>query len=134
HALDPGFAQPADGGAVRAVDLDGEQIIAADPHAPGAVKLAHGAIIEHEYGIGRIVRGSLVRLTVLGNALRDIGVAVGNQALDITEQVADDILPMAEHIDHDAAPVGQSVIPTRALGRLVVDVTGEDPVTELAAD
>ncbi len=54
--LGPAFAQGAgDGAAVGAVDLEGEQVVAADADGPRGVEVGDDAAVELEGGVGGIV-------------------------------------------------------------------------------
>ena len=62
--LDAALAQAGDGAAVRAVDLELDELVAVDAHAPRRVDLGDDAAVELEDRVGRVVGGRLVRLAV----------------------------------------------------------------------
>src|SRR6185369_16264018 len=74
--LAPAFLQPGDGRAVRAVDLEGQQVVAAHARRPRHVDVRDYAstwlaAIELEGREGRVVAVGLVGLARLVPALRD---------------------------------------------------------------
>ena len=131
--LGPALAQANDGGATGAVHLHGEEVVAADADVPRGVELADDAGLGFEQGVGAVVGGAGVGLAVFTDALGDVGGGMGEDVGDLAEQVIDDVAPVAVHVDDDAAAVFAAVVPARALGGLVVNVAGENPVAELAA-
>ena len=125
------LCQAGDRRAVRAVDLEGDEVVAIDARLPGRVDLRHHAALQHEGGVGGVLGGRLVGLSVLVPALGDVGGAEAAQALDGAEHVVEHVAPVAEHIEDDAAAVLAAIVPGRPLDRLQVAL--EDPVAELAA-
>jgi hypothetical protein len=53
--LHPAFAQADDGAAVRAIDLHGQQVVAAHAHGPGAVELADHTAFALKGGVAGVV-------------------------------------------------------------------------------
>ena len=129
--LDLALAQARDRAAVRAVDLQLEQLVAIDAHAPRRVQLHDQTAVELEHR----VRGVLGRRLVLGARLVDAGGNVRGADREHgahgSEHVVQDVAPVREHVADDAAAVLAAVVPRRPL-RLRVR-PGIDPVAELAA-
>ena len=71
--LDAAVAQARDRGALGAVDLELDQLVAVDADRPGGVDLGDGAALELEDAVGGVVGGGVVGLAVLVPALRDVG-------------------------------------------------------------
>ena len=125
-------AQSGHRAALRAVDLQRQEIIAADPHAPRRIELQRRAVLQLEDGIRGIVGRGRVGPALLVGAAVDVDRAQGHQRADLAEQVVDHVAPVAEHVDHDPAAVFLAVVPARPLAGLIEAV--ENPVAELAAD
>src|SRR6185312_8225919 len=134
EALDPCLPQPGDAGAAGAVNLNGQQIVAPHAGTPARIELAERAVLEAEDRVSRVVGGRLVWLSIFGDPLGDVGAAAGDQRLNRAKQVVDHVSPVAEHVDNDSAAVFLAVIPAWALRGLVLNLSAEDPVAELAAD
>src|SRR5262249_54422613 len=115
-----------------AVDLEGHEIVAADPHAPGRVHVRDHIILKLEGGVGGIIGIGIVGLAVLVHPLRDMRRAKAAYGLHPAEEIVEDITPVAEHIENDAAAFGFLVVPAWTLRRLS-PIAFEHPVTELAA-
>src|ERR1035437_10301846 len=134
--LCPAVAQTGDSGALGAIDLDGEQVVAAHADGPGRIEVGdYGTAavfsVDLEGGVGGIVGGACVRLAGFVPAGGDVrGTQAGN-GLHRSEEVVEDVAPVAEHVDDDAAAGFLAVVPG---GALYGDgVALEDPVAELAA-
>ena len=95
-------------------------------------KLIIDAIFEFEGGVGGVVSGAFVRLSLLIDAFGDVGGSETGDGLYFAEEVVEDVAPMAEHVDDDAAVVFLAIVPGRALGW--DGVAFEYPVSELASD
>src|SRR5699024_7972827 len=128
---DAGSVQAHDGGALGAVDLELDQLVAVHAHVPAGVHLHHGAALEAEHAVGGVVGRGGVLLALLVPAARDVGGGLGVDVLDAAEQLLDDVVPVREHVRDDAAAVLAAVVPGGALGALPVPLV--HPVAELAA-
>src|SRR5690606_27873687 len=53
--LNPAFAEADDGGTFGAVDLHGEQIVAADANGPGTVEMANNSVVQFESGVSGVI-------------------------------------------------------------------------------
>src|SRR5690606_24367914 len=105
EALGLAVAQAGDGGAVGAVNVQGEQVVAIDAGGPGGVEVEDGAVVQLEGRVGGVVGGALVFLAGFVPTLGDVGGAEAGEALDVAEEVLDVILPVADHVHDDAAVV-----------------------------
>ena len=130
--LDPALAQAGDRAAGGAVDLQLEQLVAVDAHAPRRVHLHDRPVLDLERGVGRVLGGDRVRVALLVGPLRDVDRPERRHGAHRPEQVVEHVAPVAEHVDDDPAAVLLAVVPARALRP--GDRAGEDPVAELAAD
>ena len=131
RGLDLALAQAGNRGAVRAVDLQLEQLVAVHAHAPGRVHLHDQAAVELEHRVGGVLGGRVVGLAVLVDALRDVGRADRADRAHGAEDVVEHVAPVREHVADDPAPVLGAIVPRRPL-RLRLR-PGIDPVAELAA-
>ena len=135
HArLDAAVGQAGDRRAVRAVDLEGDEVVAAHARRPRHVDLRDHRLavaLELARRVGGVVGGRLVGLAGLVPALRDVRRAEAGHRLHLAEQVVEHVAPVAHHVEDDAAAVFAAVVPRRALDRLQVAL--EHPVAELAA-
>ena len=129
--LDPAAEQACDGAAVRAVDLELDELLAVDPHRPAGVELRDHASGQLEHRVGRVVGGRRVGRPRLVDPGGDVRRRARVHRLDATEEVLQHVVPVREHVLDDAAAVFGAVVPARPLGGL--PVTFEDPVAELAA-
>src|SRR5690606_37045730 len=129
--LGEAFVQARNGGAVRAVDLEGDEVVAAYADVPAGIDVGDNATFELEGGVSRVVRIGDVGLALLVDALRDMGGAEAAHRLHLAEQVVEHVAPVAEHGEDDAAAIGLAVVPRRALRWLPVAL--EHPVSVLAA-
>src|ERR1035437_979546 len=132
--LRPAMAQAGDSGALGAIHLDGEQVVAAHADGPGRIEVGdYGAAFafDLEGGVCRIVGGARVGFAGFVPAGRDVGGAEAGDSLHRSEQVVEDIAPVAEHVDDDAAAILLAIVPG---GALYGDgIALEDPVAEFAA-
>ena len=117
---------------MRAIDLEGHEIVAADADVPARIDVGDDAALELEGGIGRVVGIGGVAVALLVDALGNMRGAEAADRLHLAEQVVEHVAPVAEHIEDDAAAIGLAVVPARALRRLA-PVALEHPVAELAA-
>src|SRR6185295_4140549 len=117
--------------AERAVNLEGDEVVAIDARDPAHVDMGDDAALEAEGGVGGVVGRGLIFLALLVETLGDIGVADADYALDLAKEVVEHVTPVADHVEDDAAAVFAAVIPRRALRFLPAAL--EHPVTELAA-
>ena len=119
--------------ALGAVDLHGQEVVAADAHGPGRVEGDDDAVGQLEGGVGGVIRGAGVGFAALVDARFHVRGAQAGDGLDLAEEVVDHVAPVAEHVADDAAVVFFAVVPARPLrrdgGRAV-----EDPVAELPPD
>ncbi|CAK7284401.1 hypothetical protein SGPA1_30274 [Streptomyces misionensis JCM 4497] len=129
--LDAALAQPRDGRALRAVDLELHQFVAVDADRPGGVDLRDRTAVQLEDAVGGVVGGGGVGLAVLVPAPRHVGRGQRLDGGDAAEQLVQHVLPVREHVDDDAAAVLGAVVPGGTLGLLPVAL--EDPIAELAA-
>ena len=129
--LDAAAEQARDGAAVRAVDLELDELLAVDAHGPAGVDLRDHAAVELEDPVGGVVRGRGVGGARLVDAGGDVGDGPGVHRLDPSEEVLQHVVPVREHVDDDPAAVLGAVVPARPLRGL--PVAFEDPVAELAA-
>ncbi len=116
---------------MRAVDVEGDEIVAAYPGAPGRIDLRDHAALELEGGIGGVVGVGLVGLAGLVDTAGNMRRAEAAHGLHLAEEVVEHVAPVAEHIEDDAAAILLAVVPARALRGLPVAL--EHPVAELAA-
>ncbi len=130
--LHPALAQTRDGGAARAVHVQGEEVVAAHARGPRAPELRDDPALQLEGGVGRVVGGGVVPAAPLVPALRDLRHAQRRHRLHLAEEVVEDVAPVREHVEDHPAPVLLAVVPRRPLRR--DDVALEDPVAELPAD
>src|SRR5690606_35259160 len=86
------IAQAGDSGAVRAVNVQRQQVVAVNAGRPRGVEVADHAIGQLKRRVSGVVRGALVGLAVLIPALRDVGRAQAGETLDVTEEILDHIL------------------------------------------
>ena len=103
---------------MRAIDLEGHEIVAADADAPARIDLGDHAALELEGGIGRVIGVGVVGVALLVDAARDVRGAQAPDGLHFAEQVVEHVAPVAQHIEDDAAALGLAVVPARALRRL----------------
>ena len=129
--LDVTLAQAANSGAVRAIDLQREEVVAANAHRPARVEVCDDAVLEFKGGIGRVIGGALVGLALFVDTLRNVGRTKAGNGLHFAEEIVEHIAPVAKHVDDDAAIIFFAVVPARALGHDVVAF--ENPVTEFTA-
>ena len=87
--------------------------------------------LEFEGGIGGIIGGGFVGVTVFVPALGDMGHGVAGHRLDRGDHVVEHVAPVAEHVRDHAAAVLLAVVPRRALRRHPVPF--EDPIAEFTA-
>ena len=125
-ALQPGHRR-----AMRAVDLERHQVVAAHAHGPRTVDMRDHAALQLESGVGRIVGGGPVLPAVFVPAHGNVRRAHAADAFHLAKQVIEHVAPVAEHVENDAAAAFLAVVPARALRRLPVAL--EHPVAELAA-
>src|SRR5205085_9143080 len=130
--LHDAILQAGDRRAERAVDLEGDEVVAVGPRRPGHVDVGDDAALEEEGGVGRVVGGRLVGAAVLVDALGDVGRAEAGDRLHLAEEVVEHGATVADHVEAHAAAVLGAVVPGRALGGLP-PIALEDPVAELAA-
>ena len=133
--LRPAVGQAGDGGAQRAVDMEGREVVTPHARGPRAVDLRDHRPVragEFEGGVRRIVGSGRVFASLLVPALRNVRGAEATHAADLAKQVVEHVAPMAQHVDDDAAVVLLAVVPRRPLCRLPVAL--EHPIAELAAD
>src|SRR5262249_8324146 len=116
----------------RAVDLEGEEIVAAHPGAPRPVDLHDDATVQFESRIGRIVGRRRIGAALLVEARRNMGRAQTTDGFELAEEVFEHVTPVREHVDDVAAPVCFAVVPGWPLRRLPVAL--EHPIAELAAN
>lgn len=83
--------------AMCAVDLEGDEVVAADANGPGGIDLRDRAAFELEGRIGRIVRVAIIGLALLVDALADMSGAEAGDSLDLPEQIVEHVAPVAEH-------------------------------------
>ncbi len=88
-----------------AVDLEGDEVVAADADGPGRVDLGDDAALELEGGVGGVVGVGGVALALLVDALGDMRGAEAADGLDLAEEVVEHVAPVAEHVEDDAAAV-----------------------------
>ena len=112
--------------------MNREQVIAANAGTPGTVELNHSSVFEKEHGVGRIIGRAVKRGAIFGSAFRKICCTVGNKTLHGAEYIIDHIAPVAEHINHHAPPILGTVVPTRALGGLIIVHSCKYPIPEVA--
>src|ERR1039458_5873882 len=132
--LRPAVAEAGDGGALGAIHLDGEQVVAAHADGPGRIEMGHDAAVfpfDLEGGVGRIVGRAIVGLARFFPAGGDVGGAEAGDGLDGSEEIVEDVAPVAQHVDDDAAAVFLAIVPGGALGGHRVAL--EDPIAEFAA-
>src|SRR5262249_10578336 len=98
----PAFLQAGARRAMGAVDVEGNEIVAAHARAPRAVDVSDDAAVELEGAIGGVVDIGLVRLAVLVPALGNMRGAEAGYAFDVAEQVVGHVTRMAEPVDDDA--------------------------------
>ncbi|CAH1690697.1 hypothetical protein CHELA40_50002 [Chelatococcus asaccharovorans] len=120
------------GRAMRAVDLESDEIVALHAHGPGGVDLGDDAALELEGRIGGVVGIGGIGLSVLADTRRDVGGAKAGDGFDLAEEIVEDVAPVAEHVEDDAAAIALAIVPARSLRRLA-PVTLEHPVAEFAA-
>ena len=130
-ALRPALRQAGHCAAMRAIHVEGDEVVAADPGGPGGVDLRDDPALQLERRVGRVVGVGLVGVALLVVAHRDVRGAEAGHGLRFAEEVVEQVAPVAEHIEDNAAAVGFLVVPGRALGRL--QVTFEHPIAEFAA-
>src|SRR5579872_5408471 len=129
--LDHAVGQSGDRRAMRAVDLESDEVVAVDPRHPAHVDVCDHAALEAERRVSRIVGGRLVFLVLLVPALGNVSVADADHAFDLTKEIVEHVAPVADHVENDAPAVFRAVIPRWPLRFLPVAL--EHPVTELAA-
>jgi hypothetical protein len=129
--LDAAAAQARDGAAVRAVDVELDQLGPVDAGGPGGVDLRDDAAFEFEDGVRRVVGGGGVGPAVLVHAGRDVRGGLGVDRLHRGDEVVEDVTPVREHVQDHAAAVLGPVVPARALRGLPVAL--EYPVAEVDA-
>src|SRR5690606_19111973 len=83
--LGEALVQAGNGGAVRAVDLEGDEVVAAYADVPAGIDMGDNAAFELEGGVGRVVRIGDVGLALLVDALRDVGGAEAAHRLHLAE-------------------------------------------------
>jgi DNA-binding GntR family transcriptional regulator len=132
--LDFAAAQAGDGGAFGAVDLNGQEVIAAHTDVPGAIEMAKNTVFQFKSGVGAIVGGACIHVAVFVDPFRNMNGAGGRNGFHFAEQIVDEIAPVTEHIHHHATPVFFAVVPGGTLGRLLRYEAFEDPVAEFATD
>ena len=130
-ALRPALRQAGHCAAMRAIHVEGDEVVAADPGGPGGVDLRDDPALQLERRVGRVVGVGLVGVALLVVAHRDVCGAEAGHGLRFAEEVVEQVAPVAEDIEDNAAAVGFLVVPGRALGRL--QVTFEHPIAEFAA-
>ena len=129
--LHPALAQAGDRAAVRAVDLEGQQVIAIDAHRPRRVQLRDDVTFQHEGRVSRIFGRRRVASPVFVHPLGDVRRAETHHRADGRKKVIEHVAPVREHVEDDAAAIFFAVVPGGSLCGLPVAL--EHPVAELAA-
>src|SRR6185369_14810228 len=121
--------------ALRAVDLQREQVVPAHAHAPGRIEVRDDAARELEGRVRRVVGRRLVLAAGLVPAPGDVRRAEAAHRAHLAEQVVEHVAPVAQHVEDDPAAVLHAVVPGRTLrgGLPLLAITLEDPVAEFAA-
>src|SRR5206468_3034289 len=78
-----------------------------------------------------IIRGRLVLLSLLVDALRNISGAEAAHALNFAKEIVEHVAPVADHVEDDAAAILAAVIPRRPLRLL--PAAFEHPIAEFSA-
>ena len=125
------MAQAGNCAAFGAIDLQHQQIVAADADAPTGVDVCDDAAGQFERGVGGVVGGAVVGFAVFVPAFVDVRRAQAGDRLDFAKEVVEHVAEVAEHVDDDAPAVFLAIVPRRALGG--DGVAFEDPIAELAA-
>ena len=129
--LHPAVAQAGDGAALGSIDLQHQQIVAADAEAPTGVDVRDDAAGQFERGVGGVVGGAVVGVAVFVPTLVDVRCPEAGDGLDFAEKIVEHVAEVAEHVEDDAPAVFLAIVPRRALGGN--RIAFEDPVAELAA-
>ncbi len=89
---------------MRAVDMEGDEIVAPHARRPTRIDVRDHAALELERRVGGIVGVGLVSLAVLIDTARDVRCAEAAHGLHLAEQVVEHVAPVTQHIEDDAAP------------------------------
>src|SRR6478735_11451898 len=100
---------------MRAVDLEGDEIVAVDPRHPAHVDMRDHAALEAEGGVGGVIGGRGVLLALLIKTFGNVSRAEAGDAFDLAEEIVEHVTPVADHVENDAAAVLAAVIPRRPL-------------------
>src|SRR5688572_19107538 len=105
------IAQPGDGGTLRAVDVERDELVTPDAGDPRGIDLDDGATDELEDPVGGVVSRRRVGLPGLVDAFWDVRRRQHEDLLDLAEQLLDDVVPMWIHVEDDASAVLPPIVP-----------------------
>ena len=97
--LDPAMPQPNDGGAVGAVDLHGEQVVAANANGPGGVEVRDHSAFQLESRVGAVVGGAFVWAALFVPTLRDVDGAQAEDGIARSEETVLDVASVAQQVN-----------------------------------
>ena len=116
--LNPATVQPRNRRSAGTINLEGEQIVAAQARGPRTGDGAGDTAFELDQGGNRVLDIDTIARASFVDALGRRGGQRNRHAANPAEQSLDHVTPMRKHIEHEAAAILAPVIPARPLAGL----------------